>query len=164
MLRTSSTANQIASSGFSYDPNGNLVDDGSNAYTWDRANRLLSMGGHSYAYDGEGRRIAQTVSGVITKYLFDVQPGLAQVIAATTGASTTRYVHDIGGIQAVENSSGVWSWMLNDGQGSVRMVMPSGTAFHEMLPSAVPHHQLTFSRRADDAPAGAARSLPTRCS
>jgi hypothetical protein len=46
------------------------------------------MGGHSYAYDGLGARISQTVSSVVTDYLFDYQQGLAQVISATTGANT----------------------------------------------------------------------------
>jgi hypothetical protein len=80
--------NQIADMGYAYDDNGNLTSDGVNTYVWDRANRLLSMGGHSYAYDGLGARIAQTVSSVVTDYLFDYQQGLAQVISATTGANT----------------------------------------------------------------------------
>jgi hypothetical protein len=48
---TYNAANQIADMGFTYDDNGNLTSDGTNAYTWDRANRLLSMGD---AYDGDG--------------------------------------------------------------------------------------------------------------
>ncbi|MDZ4767757.1 MAG: hypothetical protein SGJ24_01395, partial [Chloroflexota bacterium] len=85
IMTTYNAANQIADAGFSYDPNGNMTYDGANAHTWDRANRLTSVGTHSFAYDGNGDRRMKTVSGIVTRYLLDVQPGLAQVIAATTG-------------------------------------------------------------------------------
>ncbi|MBL8154276.1 MAG: hypothetical protein JNM70_08845 [Anaerolineae bacterium] len=58
---TYNAANQLTSGGATYDSNGNMLSDGTNAYTWDRANRLLSMGGASCVYDGEGRRVKQTV-------------------------------------------------------------------------------------------------------
>jgi YD repeat-containing protein len=89
--RTYNAVNQLVNDGtntLTYDANGNMTDDGVNTHVWDRANRLLSMGGHSYAYDGLGARISQTVSSVVTDYLLDVQPRLAQVISATTGMSS----------------------------------------------------------------------------
>jgi hypothetical protein len=46
--RTFNGVNQMINDGtnpLTYDPNGNLSDDGPNAYTWDRANRLLSLSG-----------------------------------------------------------------------------------------------------------------------
>ncbi len=112
-----------------YDDNGNLTSDGVNSYTWDCANRLLEVDTGTpaeltaYAYDGVGNRIAQAIgtsSPVVTQYLLDTQPGLAKVIAATTGGSTDRYVHGPRGIHAMEDNGGNWTWAIQDAQGSVR--------------------------------------------
>ncbi len=100
-----------------------MTSDGVNSYTWDRANRLLSMGSASYQYDGEGRRVQQTVSSTVTKYLLDIQPGLAVVLSETTGANTMRYVHSPRGIHAHKDTGGNWEWMVQDGLGSVREVV-----------------------------------------
>lgn len=124
-------ANQMTSAGaatLTYDNNGNLTSDGANAYTWDRANRLLSMGGAAYAYDGLGNRVKQTIGGIITQYLLDIQPGLAVVLAATEGANTSRYIHSLRGIHAQKDSAGNWEWMVQDGLGSVRGVVNNSVA------------------------------------
>jgi hypothetical protein len=104
---TYNAGNQLTNAGaatLTYDNNGNLTSDGANAHTWDRANRLLSMGGATYAYDGMGNRIRQTIGANVTRYLLDLQPGLAVVLAATTNGSTAghtdRYVHGPRGIHA----------------------------------------------------------------
>jgi RHS repeat-associated protein len=118
-------ANQLTSDGshtLTYDANGSLTSDGVHSYTWDRANRMLSMGSASYAYDGAGNRIAQTVSATVTNYLLDLQPGLVNVLAATTGANTTRSVHAPRGVLAQKDSSGNWEWLIPDGLGSIRGV------------------------------------------
>ncbi len=83
------------------------------------------MGGISYAYNGDGNRVSQTqtAGNIVTKYLLDTQPGLALVIAQTIGANTERYIHALRGIHAVENNAGDWSYMLQDGLGSVRGVV-----------------------------------------
>lgn len=75
------------------------------------------MGGASYAYDGADTRIQQTVGMDITKYLLDVQPGLAVVLSATTGTDTTRYVHGPRGIHAQQDSAG--AWLIGSGQCSL---------------------------------------------
>jgi len=103
-----------------FDANGNLTNDGTNTYTWDRANRLISVGSSAYAYDGSGSRIQQTVGANVTRYLLDMQPGLTQVLAATTGGSTDRYVHGLRGIHAMQNNAGAWIWPTQDGLGNVR--------------------------------------------
>lgn len=125
VTRTFNAANQMTNDGtntLTYDGNGNLTNDGTNAYTWDRANRLLSMGGASHLYDGEGQRIQQTVSTTVTQYLLDVQPGLAVVLAATTGANTERYIHAPRGIHTHQDSNSDWFYPMQDGLGSVRSV------------------------------------------
>ncbi len=117
---TYDAANRISSAGFSYNNAGQMTADGTLSYSWDRAGRLLGAGDSSYAYNGLGQRVQQTVSGVVTEYLLDVQPGLAKVIAATTGANTERFVHERG-LLSQQDSNGDWQWIVADGLGSVRV-------------------------------------------
>jgi RHS repeat-associated protein len=118
---TYNAANQISNTGFAYDANGNLTNNGTKEYAWDRASRLLSMGGISYAYDGLGSRTHQTVHSIVTNYLLDVQPGLVKMLGATTGPDAQHYVFGPRGILAGEDSTGNWIWMVQDGLGSVRI-------------------------------------------
>ena len=113
--------NQIA--GYTYDARGNLTNDGVNTTTWDRANRLLSTAGVTTTYDGLGNRVTRTAGGVTTRTLLDLQPGLPQSLASTTGSNVTRHVHAQGDLLAHKDSAGNWEWMLNDGLGSVRGVV-----------------------------------------
>ncbi len=115
-----------------YDANGNLTSDGVNTYTWDRANRMTQVDTGTpaeltvYAYDGLNNRLSQAIgtsSPVVTEYLNDTQPGLTKVIAQTTGANTDRFVHGPRGIHAMENHAGDWSYMAQDGLGSVRTII-----------------------------------------
>ncbi|MCD4687448.1 MAG: hypothetical protein K8S97_16075 [Anaerolineae bacterium] len=134
-------ANQVTNIGFAYDDNGNLTNDGTYTYTWDRANRLTQVSDavtteqYGYDYDGLGNRIAQQYSqtnpqmGWVEQYLLDLQPGLVKVLATEFSvppspfATTTRFVHGPRGIHAQEDSSGDWTWTLQDGLGSVRGVI-----------------------------------------
>ena len=131
---TYDAANRMATAGaanLTYDTAGRMTSDGTNTYTWDRADRMLSMGASSYLYNGMGQRISQTVSAQVTQYLLDVQPGLYQVLAATTGANTTRYVHGPLGIQNQQNPAGAWVTPLQDGLGSVRGIVNNTLALQE---------------------------------
>jgi len=119
---TYDAANRLISDGtnsYSYDNAGRMTGDGVNTYAWDRANRLLSQAGVSNLYNGLGQRVQQTVSGNVTKYVLDVQPELWEVLAATTGANTTRYVQGLRGLHAQEDHAGNWTWPVEDGLGSV---------------------------------------------
>ncbi len=124
---TYDAANRISNAGFAYNDAGQMTADGTLSYSWDRAGRLLGAGDSSYAYNGLGQRVQQTVSGVVTDYLLDVQPGLAKVIAAMTGANTVRFVHERG-LLSQQDAAGDWQWMVADGLGSVRGVV-DGTGF-----------------------------------
>ncbi len=110
-----------------------MTSDGVNSYTsYDRANRLLQVtdgtNTTTHSYDGLGNRISQDVNGLLTRYLLDMQPGLTQVIAATTGGSTDRYVHTPRGIHAMKNNAGAWIWTTQDGLGNVRQELSDGLA------------------------------------
>jgi len=52
--------NQITNPGFSYDPSGNMLTDGSFSYTHDAENRLTSTAGVTYTYDGDGKRVQKS--------------------------------------------------------------------------------------------------------
>jgi RHS repeat-associated protein len=107
---------------------GNLLTQGTSVYTWDAANRLVSanVGGvvSSFEYDGSGDRTAQSVDGVTTEYVLDVAGGLPEVIVATTGGASTRYVQVQGQVLA-QQEAGAWAYILPDALGSVRQLVGS---------------------------------------
>jgi RHS repeat-associated protein len=69
--------NELTSQGatnYIYDFNGNLTHDGVKTYVWNERNQLASISGGvtaSFQYDAAGRRLAKTVSGATTKFLYD---------------------------------------------------------------------------------------------
>jgi RHS repeat-associated protein len=97
-------------------------------YTWDAANRLVSANVDgvvsSFEYDGSGNRTAQMVAEVTTEYVLDVGGGLPEVILATTGGASTRYVQVQGQILG-QQESGAWVYILPDHLGSVRQLVGS---------------------------------------
>ena len=64
--------------------------------------------------------MSQTVSSVVTKYLLDVQPGLALVLAETADGNTTRFVHGPRGLERQQNPNGGWMFPVRNGLDSVR--------------------------------------------
>jgi RHS repeat-associated protein len=112
-------------------------------FAYDAANRLTSVTSGTltttFEYDGlpapvahrpgtgqaqVGNRTAQTVGGVTTEYVLDVAGGLPEVIVATTGGASTRYVQVQGQILA-EYEAGAWGYVLPDHLGSVRQLVGS---------------------------------------
>jgi len=58
----------------SYDLNGNLIGDGTNAYSWDARNHLVGITGGStagFVYDAFGRRMSKNINGSITQFEYD---------------------------------------------------------------------------------------------
>jgi RHS repeat-associated protein len=92
--------NQYTSAGpatFTYDANGNLTSDGSNAYVYDVENRLVSASGGTNAalvYDPLGR-LFQTSGGSAgaTQFLYDSDELVAEYAGGTL---MRRYVHGAG--------------------------------------------------------------------
>ena len=108
---------------FTWDDNGNLLDDGSYTYSYDHANRLKIVNGPevsaSYAYNGLGVRVQETVGGTTTHYVVDLNTGLTQVLSD----GTNTYLFGIGRI-AQESTSGK-QYFLEDALGSVRQLVDS---------------------------------------
>jgi YD repeat-containing protein len=65
---------------YTFDANGNLLNDGTNTYTYDSANRLISVSNQSavtsYQYNGLGDRLTQND----VHYTLDLNAGLTQVL------------------------------------------------------------------------------------
>ena len=74
----------------SYDPRGNLTNDGAHAFGYDAADRLTSSNGTALTYDGYGR--LATVGS--TRFVYDGVDLIAEVDGA--GNIAKRYVHGPG--------------------------------------------------------------------
>lgn len=103
---------------FAYDANGNLANDGTNTYTWNARNHLASIAGGttaSFVYDPFGRRLAKTISGTATDFLYDG----ANPVQELSGTSVTANLLS-GGLDEIfsrSDSTGTFS-QLRDGLGS----------------------------------------------
>jgi RHS repeat-associated protein len=78
----------VAGTGHTYDANGNLTGDGTNAYI----------------YDGENRLVSATAAGVTTTLTYDPMGRLWQVVK---GAANTRFLYDGDALVGEFDSGGV---------------------------------------------------------
>ena len=125
---TANALNQYTSVGaasLSYDPNGNLIEDGSASYRYDAQNRLVGFTQGavvvSYGYDAEGRRASRTEGGTTRHSLY----ALGQEIAEYAGAAlVARHVPGPGLDEPLATVTGAPGarervWYHADAQGSV---------------------------------------------
>jgi RHS repeat-associated protein len=71
-----------AAPNLTYDSNGNLTSDGTNAYIWNARNQLVAISGNvtaSFQYDALGRRISKTINGNQTNYQYDEKDIVAEI-------------------------------------------------------------------------------------
>ncbi len=115
---------------YSWDNNGNLLNDGAQAYSYDQANRLkqVTQGGNTYlfAYNGVGDRLSQTLNGTATRYVLDPGAGLTQVLA--DGTNTYLYGNPSAGsgqAQRLGQQQTNMQYFGADGLGSVRQIYNS---------------------------------------
>jgi RHS repeat-associated protein len=105
---------------YTWDNNGNLLNDGVNTYTYDFANRLKTLTGQgntvTYTYNGLGDRLRETVNGNPTTFTMDLNTGLTQALSD----GTNTYIYGLGRIAQV-NSNGT-EYFLNDALNSVRQM------------------------------------------
>jgi len=105
---------------YTWDANGNLLNDGANTYTYDAANRLSSVTNgqlpSSYAYNGRGDRLQQTVGGLSTNYTLDLNMGLTQVLS--DGTNTYYYGAD----RIAQKHGADMDYFLGDALDSVRQL------------------------------------------
>jgi YD repeat-containing protein len=104
---------------YTWDNNGNLLNDGVNAYSYDSANRLQAVSNQqsaiNYAYNGLNDRLQETVNGITTTFTMDLNTGLAE--ALSDGINT--YVYGVGRIAQVNTGT---EYFLGDALGSVRQL------------------------------------------
>jgi RHS repeat-associated protein len=67
--------------------------------------------------------VSQTANGASTSYTQDLAAGQSQVLASTSGGSTTDYLVDANGSLLANLAGGVRTWYGLDGQGSVRQLL-----------------------------------------
>jgi RHS repeat-associated protein len=113
---------------YTWDNNGNLINDGSALYRYDQANRLISTTLNSttslFNYNGDGVRLKQVVAGAVTTYTQDLAALLPVVLQSRTGVTTTKYLYATGTRPLAQNST-VWGYLLPDALGSVRQIVSS---------------------------------------
>jgi RHS repeat-associated protein len=115
------SANRLASVNgvtYTFDANGNLLNDGQNSYAYDSANRLISFNGTgSFSYNGLGDRLTQNG----THYTLDLNAGLTQVLSD----GTNTYIYGLGRIAQTGSTT---EYFLTDALGSVRQLTDAGGA------------------------------------
>lgn len=111
-VSVSATTNHITTSGYTYDANGNITNDGQNVITYDAENRVVSAadgsGTATYAYRSSGRRATKLFGGTTTTYIFsrdnviaeysngtlsEEYTNLGQVMLASYDSGTLHYHH-----------------------------------------------------------------------
>jgi YD repeat-containing protein len=111
---------------YTWDDNGNLVNDGTKTYTYNQTNRLTSLtqGATTFQfnYNGDGARLRQVIAGVPTTYTQDLVAPLPVVLQSQAGESTIQYVYALGTRPLAQYGS-VWEYLLADALGSVRQIV-----------------------------------------
>ena len=98
-LLTFNVSNNNRMDGYSYDAAGNLLNDGSSAFTYDAEGRIhtaiRSGATTTYVYDAAGRRVRKTVGSTSTDYLYNLA---GEAVAEINGSGTwTRGEVFVGG-------------------------------------------------------------------
>ncbi len=111
----------VGSIAYSFDANGNLLNDGANTYVYNSANQLSSVNSGqssvvSYRYNGMGDRLQQTTGGQTTTFTMDLNMGLAQVL----DDGTNTYLYGNGRITQTSGTN--TQYFLGDALGSVRQM------------------------------------------
>ena len=106
---------------YTWDNNGNLLNDGNRTYTYDQANRLTSISGPdltwSAVYNGDGVRLKQIANGAVTTYTLDYAAG-HRILAEASAQGTTVYLY---GYECLgEYANDAWLYYLNTAAGYVR--------------------------------------------
>jgi RHS repeat-associated protein len=111
---------------YTWDANGNLLNDGASTYAYNHANRLVSVmqgaDDYEFRYNGLGDRVAQNTPGGEINYALDLEARLTQVLADGANA----YLYGAGRIG--EEQPGGWQYHLGDALGSVRQLLNAGSA------------------------------------
>ena len=97
-VAVSTATNRITTTGYAYDANGNMTNDGVNTLTYDGENHLLTssgtLGSGTYTYDGKGVRVKKVAGSTTTVYLFSGSKVVAEYVnGAAPGSPTREYIY-----------------------------------------------------------------------
>ena len=105
---------------YTWDDNGNLLNDGMNTYQYDSANRLIRVSNHSsmssYRYNGLGDRLQETTIKQTTTFTMDLNAGLTQALSD----GTNSYIYGLDRVAQVQGET--TEYFLGDALGSVRQM------------------------------------------
>jgi RHS repeat-associated protein len=125
----------VGSITYSFEANGNQTAAGSRTFTWDLENRLLTTTGasttHSYTYDGDGNRLLDSTGpgpSAQTKYPWDVNANLAQLVLERNGNNVLRRRYVYGGGLVSMYVPSTYHYYLTDLGGSVANVTSASGA------------------------------------
>src|SRR2546427_6893422 len=130
LSQSATTQNRFA--GMSYDAAGNLLNDGSTAYTFDAENRISTAGGIIYGYDGDGKRVAKSTSttgGLLKLYSYGIGSDPLDETdgtGSTTNSNFSEYIFFNGKRVARRDGSGNVFYYFTDHLGSSREIVQSG--------------------------------------
>jgi RHS repeat-associated protein len=107
-VTVAAATNHVTTSGYAYDPNGNMTNDGTNTMVYDAENHAVSATNQSsagtYTYDGNGLRVKKISGSITTVYVFSGSKVIAEY---DNGTSPSReYVYSGGTLLAKIDSSG----------------------------------------------------------
>ncbi|MGC1686542.1 MAG: RHS repeat-associated core domain-containing protein, partial [Candidatus Acidiferrales bacterium] len=93
-VSVSATTNHLTTTGFTYDANGNMTNDGVNVLIYDGENRAVSDadggGTATYSYNASGQRAVKTYSGTTTTYVFSRNQAVSEY---ANGSLNKEYVY-----------------------------------------------------------------------
>jgi RHS repeat-associated protein len=118
---------------FSYDANGNCVNDGKRLYEWDVQNRLIRVivpneGEVRFRYRADGMRVEkQVVGGLTTKYIYDGQTVIGEI--RSDGTKRWYVVGAMGYVCRIDEGANgeilARDYFVYDGLGSCRALVSS---------------------------------------
>jgi len=129
----------VGAQAYTWDNNGNLLNDGQYDYGYDKANRLIGVsvpfaqGGTNFTYNGLGDRQKQGVcppvgpctdaNSTVTTYTLDLNAGLTQVLVdLSTGAAPANNTYLYGNGRIAQYAGTTPAYFQPDALGSVRQL------------------------------------------
>lgn len=124
--------------GLSYDGAGNLLHDGSHAYTFNGDNMIRTVDSQSaYVYNGEGRRVRKLL-GENVRFVYGIGGELIAEFDGVSGALRKEYIYGASGLAAtIEPNSNGTRYSTPDHLGSPRVLTNSSAGVvsrHDYMP------------------------------
>ena len=121
--------------GYGYDLNGNMTNDGSNTIAYDAENRAITssggLGSGTYTYDGNNLRVKKVAGSTTTVYIFSGSSVIAEYVNGAAPTSPTReYVYS-GSALLAKIESGATQYYHPDHLSARLMTDSSGTKIGE---------------------------------